>query len=160
ARARARGGRRGAFARRDQYDARPAGCDALLMRILVLGGTKFLGRAIVDAAHARGHALTLFNRGQTDAAAYPDIEQVHGDRQQAAGLARLVEGGRTWDAAIDTAAYLPRDVSSAIEALSARTEHWTFVSSISAHASHALPGQNESSPVATLSDAQRVEVDA
>ncbi len=127
------------------------------MRILVLGGTKFLGRAFVDAALARGHELTLFNRGQQDPSAYPSVEQVHGDRQRG-GLSLLA--GRTWDAVVDTAAYLPRDVAAACAALAPHTSHYTYVSSISALASHATPGQNEESPAAVLTPAQREEVDA
>jgi len=131
------------------------------MRILILGGTKFLGRAIVDAALAAGHELTLFNRGQHDPAAYPAVEQIHGDRQRG-GLASLVarDPGRTWDAVIDTAAFLPRDVASACAALAPHTSHYTYVSSISALASHKERGQNELSPAALLTDAQRAEVDA
>ena len=85
------------------------------MKLLVLGGTKFLGRAVVDAALAAGHDVTLFNRGTQDPSAYPDLEQIHGDRTSSEGLARL--GNRTWDAAIDTAPYLPRDVRSMTAAL-------------------------------------------
>ena len=128
------------------------------MRILILGGTKFLGRAIVDAARAKGHELTLFNRGQHDPSAYPDLEQLHGDRTQPGGLQALT--GRAWDAAIDTAAYLPRDVRSMSDALAARTGHYTFVSSISVFASHAAPGQDETTEVARLTPEQQAKLDA
>src|SRR5512140_2921405 len=136
------------------------------MRILILGGTKFLGRALVDAARARGHELTLFNRGRQDPSAFPDVPQIHGDRQLPVGDPRglgalfAADPSRRWDAAIDTAAYLPRDVRAMTEALAGRVAHYTFVSSISAHASHVAPGQDESAPVAVLTDAQRAEVDA
>ena len=86
------------------------------MNILVLGGTKFLGRAVVDAALANGHSLALFNRGRQDPGAYPDLEQVHGDRtlgDAVGGFAPL--RGRQFDAVVDTAAYLPRDAASAAE---------------------------------------------
>ena len=128
------------------------------MRILILGGTKFLGRAVVDAARARGHELTLFNRGEHDPSAYPEIVQIHGDRTLAAGRAALA--GHRWDAAIDTAAYLPRDVRSMAETLAGRVAHYTFVSSISVLASHAIPGQDETAPVARLTPGQQAEVDA
>jgi 2'-hydroxyisoflavone reductase len=136
------------------------------MNILILGGTKFLGRALVEAARARGHTLTLFNRGKQDPTAFPDVEQVHGDRTlppDDAGVFGALfarDAGRAWDAVVDTAAYLPRDVRAAAEVFGGRTGHFTFVSSISALASHARPGQDESSPAAELTDAQRVEVDA
>ena len=126
------------------------------MKLLVLGGTKFLGRAVVDAARAREHTLTLFNRGLEDPSAYPDVEQIHGDRTTAEGRARLA--GRTWDAAIDTAAYLPRDVRSMASALD--VGHYTFVSSISVMAGHALVGQDETAPVARLTPEQQAEVEA
>jgi 2'-hydroxyisoflavone reductase len=128
------------------------------MRILILGGTKFLGRAIVDAARAKGHELTLFNRGQHDPSAYPDLEQLHGDRTQPGGLDAL--DGRSWDAAIDTAAYLPRDVRSMCDALAEQTKHYTFVSSISVFASHAAPGQDETAAVARLTPEQQAKLDA
>jgi len=131
------------------------------MRILILGGTKFLGRAIVDAARVRGHELTLFNRGRQDPGAYPDIAQVHGDRTRGDapdGLGAL--GSATWDAAIDTAGYLPRDVRASAVYLAPRIAHCTFVSSISVMASHAKPGQDETAPVGRLTPAQLAEVDA
>jgi 2'-hydroxyisoflavone reductase len=128
------------------------------MRILILGGTKFLGRAIVDAARTKGHELTLFNRGQHDPSAYPEIEQLHGDRTQPGGLAALA--GREWDAAIDTAAYLPRDVRSMCDALRGRARHYTFVSSVSVFASHAARGQDETTEVARLTPEQQAKLDA
>ena len=76
------------------------------MRLLVLGGTKFLGRHIVDCGQTHGHELTLFNRGQTDPSPIPGVEQIHGDREH--DLARLA--GRSWDAVIDTSGYWPRAV--------------------------------------------------
>jgi len=128
------------------------------MRILILGGTKFLGRAIVDAARALGHELTLFNRGQHDPSAFPDLEQLHGDRTRPEGLQALA--GRSWDAAIDTAAYLPRDVRSMAGALHGRVKHYTFVSSVSVFASHAAPGQDETTEVAKLTPEQQAKLDA
>ena len=73
------------------------------MRILILGGTKFVGRAITEAALGRGDAVTLFNRGKTGPGLYPGIETVVGDR--ATDLARIE--GREWDAVIDVAGYDP-----------------------------------------------------
>ena len=124
------------------------------MRLLILGGTKFLGRAIVDAAIARDHTLTLFNRGLQDPAAYPNVEQVRGDRTR--GFDGL--GDRKWDAVVDTAAYLPRDVASSTRFFAPRVAHYTLVSSISVQASHAAAGQTESAPVARLTPEQEAEV--
>jgi 2'-hydroxyisoflavone reductase len=125
------------------------------MKLLVLGGTKFLGRAVVDAALAAGHEVTLFNRGKQDPSAYRELEQIHGDRTSPEGLALL--RGREWDAAIDTAPYLPRDVRSMTGAL--RVAHYTLVSSISTMASHAPAGQDEDAPLARLTSEQLAEVD-
>ena len=66
--------------------------------ILILGGTGFLGPAIVEAAMPRGHTLTLFNRGKTHAELFPELEKLHGDRD-----GKLDElKGRKWDAVINT----------------------------------------------------------
>jgi 2'-hydroxyisoflavone reductase len=128
--------------------------EALAVKLLVLGGTKFLGRAVVDAAVAAGHEVTLFNRGQLDPSAYPSLERLRGDRTTAEGLSVL--RGRTWDAAIDTAPYLPRDVRSMTSTLS--VSHYALVSSISTMASHAPAGQDEDAPLARLTKEQEAEV--
>jgi 2'-hydroxyisoflavone reductase len=131
------------------------------MKILVLGGTKFVGRAFVAAARERGHELTLFNRGRQDPRAWPDLEQVHGDRTQGAaagGFAPLA--GRRFDAVIDTAAYLPRDVASATAFFAPRADRYVLVSSISVNASHAEAGADESAPVGRLTAEQEREVAA
>lgn len=83
------------------------------MNLLILGGTSFLGPAIVESARARGWTLTRFNRGKTNPGLFKDIEQIHGDRDpnKAPGLeplAAAIRAGRTWDAIIDTSAYVLR----------------------------------------------------
>ena len=77
------------------------------MRVLVLGGTRFLGRALVDALLEAGHEPTLFNRGQTGPELFPDVEKLRGDRS--ADLSALE--GREWDAVLDVAAYMPDEVA-------------------------------------------------
>src|SRR5437660_12657384 len=99
------------------------------MRILVLGGTQFLGRHVVDAALARGHDVTLFNRGRTRPELHPDVEKLRGDRD--GDLAALA--GRSFDAVVDTSGYVPRVVRQTLDALG-ETGHYTFVSSISVYA--------------------------
>jgi 2'-hydroxyisoflavone reductase len=116
------------------------------MRILVLGGTQFLGRHVVDAALARGHDVTLFNRGQTRPDLFPDVEKLHGDRD--GDLAALE--GRSFDAVVDTSGYVPRIVQETIDALGA-VGHYTFVSSISVYADVSTP-PTEESPVAELQE--------
>lgn len=115
------------------------------MRLLVLGGTKFLGRGAVDAALERGHEVTLFNRGRTNSELYPEIEHLRGDRDGDLGALR----GRTWDAVVDTSGYVPRIVRASAELL-ADSEHYVFVSSISVYRDPVEPGFDESAPVQTL----------
>lgn len=124
------------------------------MKVLLLGGPRFLGRALADAALERGHELTFFNRGRTNASLYPEVERIVGDRD--GGLDGL--GGRTWDVVIDTCGYLPRVVRASAEAL-AGSGHYCFVSSISAYADFSVPA-NEESPVAELGDLPDDEVTA
>ena len=83
------------------------------LSLLVLGGTRFIGPEIVKDALARGHTVTLFNRGATDPNAFPDVEQLRGDRD--GGLQAL--RGRKWDAVIDTSGYIPRIVRQTAELL-------------------------------------------
>ena len=114
------------------------------MRILVIGGGVFVGRVLVEEAVARGHVVTVFNRGRATAAFPPGVEWIKGDRD--ADLGGL--GGRTWDAVIDICAYLPRQVESLLQALAGRTGHYQLVSSVSAYASLAEPGVDEGRPTA------------
>jgi 2'-hydroxyisoflavone reductase len=106
------------------------------MRLLVLGGTKFLGRAAVEEALARGHWVTLFNRGETNPGLFPEAEKLRGDRT--ASLDALE--GREWDAVIDPSGYIPAVVRASAEALSG-SGHYVFVSSVSVYAS--LAGAND-----------------
>jgi len=115
------------------------------MRILVLGGTRFLGRALVDALLEEGHEPTLFNRGLTNTELFPEVEKLRGDRS--ADLSALE--GREWDAVLDVAGYLPGDVRRSTEALRGRVSRYVFVSSVSVYADHSVP-QVEGSAVAEL----------
>lgn len=124
------------------------------MKLLVLGGTVFLGRYLVQLALGRGHEVTLFNRGQTNPGLFPTAEEIHGDRTN--GLDALA--GREWDAVIDTSGYVPRVVQMATEYLAPRCPHYTFVSSNSVYRSLARPGATEDEPVGTLDDPSVEEV--
>jgi 2'-hydroxyisoflavone reductase len=117
------------------------------MRLLVLGGTKFLGRAVVEEALARGHDVTLFNRGQTNPELFPDAEQIRGDRTR--DLDALAGG--SWDAALDMSTFLPRVVRLSTGALRDSVERYVYVSSISAYADQSVPPV-EGNPVAALAD--------
>jgi len=103
------------------------------VRLLLLGGPKFVGRAVIDVALARGHEVTLFNRGTTGAGLYPELDRVVGDRD--GGLEGL--RGREWDAVVDTSGYLPRVVGQSAGLLADAVGHYVFVSSISVYASFA-----------------------
>ena len=118
------------------------------MKLLVIGGTRFLGRHFVEAARGRGHTLTLFNRGRTAPGLFPGIETVTGDRD--GGLGALA--GRTWDAVLDPSGYVPRVVRASAAALAGRAGLYAFVSSISVYATPIAPGADESAPLATLAD--------
>jgi len=99
------------------------------MRLLVLGGTRFLGRAAVEAALARGHEVTLFNRGETNAELFPETEKLRGDRD--GGLTALE--GREWDAVIDPSGFVPRLIRDSAELLRNSVGHYVFVSSMSVY---------------------------
>jgi 2'-hydroxyisoflavone reductase len=116
------------------------------VRLLLLGGPKFLGRAVIDAARERGHEVTLFNRGTTGAELYPELERITGDRD--GGLDGL--RGREWDGVVDTSGYLPRVVAASATLLADAVGHYVFVSSISVYASFAEV-VDEDAPLAQLS---------
>jgi 2'-hydroxyisoflavone reductase len=109
------------------------------VKLLVLGGTRFLGRHLVDAAQARGHQTTLFNRGRTAPALFAGVEQLRGERDGDLEPLR----GRCWDAVVDTCGYLPRVVRRSAQALRDGVGRYLFVSSISVYADASAPGQDE-----------------
>ena len=114
-------------------------------RILILGGTGFLGPALVEAARAKGHTLTLFNRGKTHPGLFPDIEQLHGDRD--GKLDALKD--RKWDAVIDTSGYVPRIVKDSATLLQKAVSRYLFISTISVYPDGKKP-LTEESPTAQL----------
>jgi 2'-hydroxyisoflavone reductase len=116
------------------------------MKVLILGGTLFLGRHLVEAALERGHEVTLFNRGRTNPELFPEVEKLRGDRD-AGDLEAL--RGRSWDVVIDTSGYLPRVVQAAAQLLDESVDHYTFISSGSAY-DHVGPPVDESSPTGEL----------
>jgi 2'-hydroxyisoflavone reductase len=117
------------------------------VRLLLLGGPKFLGRAVIDVTLERGHELTLFNRGTTHADLYPEVERITGDRER--DLDRLL--GRSWEAVVDTSGYLPRLVGASASLLADAVGHYVFVSSIAVYASFA-DVVDETSSLAGLSE--------
>ena len=124
------------------------------MKILIIGGTRFLGRHLVTAAQARGHEITLFNRGVH--ASEPDVETIRGDRHT--DLAKLQ--GRRWDAVVDTCGMLPRAVRAAAEVLSELVERYVFISSQNVYADVSVPGVDETFPLRTLTTEELTEANA
>lgn len=124
------------------------------MRLLIIGGTIFLGRHIVEAALAQGHTITLFNRGQHNPELFPDVEKLAGDRD---GNLSALEG-RRWDAVIDTCGYLPRVVRQSVQLLRGATDHYTFISTISVYPDPTIVGIDETAGLATLEDESTEEL--
>jgi 2'-hydroxyisoflavone reductase len=116
--------------------------------ILILGGTNFLGPHVVTTALARGHTVTLFNRGKTHTELFPQVEKLHGDRDGQLDALK----GRTWDAVVDTSGYVPRIVKMSAELLAPSVKQYIFVSTISVYAPNAPRGADESAPVEKLLD--------
>jgi 2'-hydroxyisoflavone reductase len=115
------------------------------VKLLVLGGTGFLGRALVESALERGYEVTLFNRGRTNPELFPEAEKLRGDR-----ASDPLPSGR-WDVVVDTSGYLPAVVRRSAEALRESAERYVFVSSISAYADLST-GPTEDSPLAELGE--------
>jgi 2'-hydroxyisoflavone reductase len=118
------------------------------MRILIIGGTRFLGRHLVEAALARRHEVTLFNRGQSNPGLFPQLETILGDREK--DLDRLK--GRRWNTVIDVTGYVPRLVRLSAEMLEPNVSRYVFISSLSVYADFKNIGIDESYPVGKLED--------
>lgn len=121
------------------------------MKLLIIGGTRFLGRHLVTAALEREHEITLFNRGRHSTEA--NVETIHGDRHT--DVAKLQR--RRWDALIDTCGMLPTAVRAAADVLRDSVERYVFISTQNAYADVSAPGVTEASPLATLTPEQLEE---
>jgi 2'-hydroxyisoflavone reductase len=122
--------------------------------ILILGGTGFLGPHIVRSALARGHTVTLFNRGKTQPHLFPEVEKLHGDRD---GKLDALEG-RSWDAVVDPSGYVPRIVKMSAELLAPATKHYVFVSTISVYKDDLPAGSDEDAAKNTIADPTNEDV--
>ncbi len=147
---------------------RPVGAP---LKILILGGTGFLGPHTIDAAKARGHSVTIFNRGRREkfVGARDGIEKVYGNRNpdKYAGV-KFVDGkevddettpkglaelqGKTFDAVIDNSGYYPRHVRASATLLAPHVKQYVFISTLSVYESNARPGEDEKAPLGTISD--------
>ena len=126
------------------------------MKLLVLGGTKFVGRHLVELALASGHEVTMFNRGQLNPELFPEVEKLRGDRD--GGLDAL--RGRRWDAVVDPSGFSPRVVRDSASLLADAADHYTFVSSVSVYRDMCVPGVDENYPVGVIGDEQLREAEA
>jgi nucleoside-diphosphate-sugar epimerase len=124
------------------------------MKLLVIGGTQFVGRHLTEDALRRGWKVTLFNRGQTNPALFPEAEQLVGDRD--GGLDGL--RGRKWDAVMDTCGYVPRVVQQSTELLRDAVERYVFISTLSVYSDLKKPNQDEEGELARLQDETVEEV--
>ena len=118
------------------------------MRILIIGGTVFLGRALAAAAVDAGHDLTLFNRGNHEVDFGAAVEQLHADRKL--DLSPLE--GRSFDTVIDTSGYAPSVVARSARALAGSAQSYAFVSSVSVYDTQGGGRLDENSPVGALPD--------
>jgi 2'-hydroxyisoflavone reductase len=125
------------------------------MRILIVGGTQFVGRHVVETLLGDGDEVTLFHRGQTNPELFPTAEHRLGDRNS--DLSTLKTG--TWDATIDTSAYVPRQVHTLADVLGGRGGRYVHISSISAYASSPGPGITEDAPLQVLEDPTTETID-
>ncbi|HEX8222722.1 MAG TPA: SDR family oxidoreductase [Allosphingosinicella sp.] len=123
------------------------------MKILILGGTLFLGRALTAAALESGHEVTLFNRGRHSREPVAGVETLIGDRDGQLDALR----GRSWDSVVDTSGYLPRLVRDSARLLAGSVERYVFISSISVYADFSRP-TDEGAPLATMPDESVEEV--
>lgn len=123
------------------------------MKILIIGGTRFVGRHLVNSARARGHEVTLFNRGKSNPGLFRRVKAIQGDREK--DLDQLTA---EWDAVIDTCGYLPRIVRLSAEALKDKVGRYVYISSISVYASFKKIGIKESDAVGTLADESLEEI--
>ncbi len=118
------------------------------LRILILGGTRFIGPAQVEYALERGHTITLFNRGRTNPQLFPEVEKLIGDRNDDLEALR----GREWDVVIDNPTTLPRWVRTVGEVLKDATDHFIFVSTLSVYADNSIIDQEETGELCTIDD--------
>lgn len=118
------------------------------MKLLILGGTKFVGRHLVQSALKQGFEVTLFNRGQTNPDLFPEVEQLKGDRD--GDMSALAD--RTWDVVVDTCGYVPRIVKYGVSQLVGKTGRYIFISTIAVYDDFNQPNNMESHAVKVLDD--------
>ncbi len=126
--------------------------DHAKLNILILGGTGLIGPALIDSAKARGHKVTLFNRGKTRADLYPEIEKLRGDRDPKKGEGLKALEGKQFDVVFDDCGYFPRIVTASAELLAPNISQYVYVSSISCYADNSKEGQDEDAACGKMDD--------
>ena len=133
-----------------QESAWAQGAGSKPLKVLIFGGTGFIGPHFVRELHAGGHKVTLLNRGKRNPGLFPDVETLIADRNVAGHIDVLK--GREWDVVVDDSGYFPRQVQASADALKDRVQHYIYISSISAYAEPIPPGIDEDYKLATLDD--------
>ena len=134
------------------FDLSAAPAKVASKKILILGGTGFLGPATIEVAQARGHSVTMFNRGKTRPNLFPGVEKLHGDRDPKKGDGLKALEGRSFDAVIDNSGYYQRMVGASVALLAPRAKQYLYISSISAYKEPNPENGTEDAPLATLAD--------
>lgn len=122
------------------------------LRMLILGGSGFIGPALTRAALARGHAVSFFNRGKTRADLFPEVAKFIGDRDPKKGEGLKALQGHDWDVVIDDSGYFPRMVGASAALLADHTHRYLYISSISCYREPFPINGDEEAPLATLAD--------
>lgn len=112
------------------------------MKVLIVGGTLFLGKALVEEAWKRGHEVTLFNRGNHKEV-FPEVEQLIGDRDSDVSVLK----GRKWDVVMDTCGFAPHQIKNIASVLGNSIPHYTYISSISVYNDWIPPHITETYPL-------------
>ena len=139
-----------------QESAWAQGAGAKQLKVLIFGGTGFIGPHFVRELHDGGHKVTLLNRGKRNPGLFPDVETLIADRNVAGHIDVLK--GREWDVVVDDSGYFPRQVQASADALKDRVQHYIYVSSISAYADLTPAGIDEDYKLAPLDDPEAKEI--
>ena len=132
----------------------PAVAKSKPLKVLILGGTGFIGPHFVRVLGEAGHTVTLFNRGKRDPEAKTGVEQLLGDRNGQIDALK----GRDWDVVIDNSGYTPKQVRATAELLKGHTGYYLFISSIAVYADFKKAGIDEDYPLKVLADPAVEEV--
>ena len=147
------------FGKKSEAETVDAGTASKKLKILVLGGTGLIGPPMVEYAIARGHEVTLFNRGKTKAHLFPDLEKLKGDRaDDLSSIEAAIASGQRWDAVIDNTAMIPSWVTDSAGLLKDAADFYLYTSSISAYADSSVPNADETAPVGQISPEDEAKV--